>query len=797
MYYSNSKKCVFFGAAVALIFGWATSACAQEEGGASTQLRTAANEAKFRVISRFPDEKASPSSARHLLFGGQGQFVDGAIREAIATQKWSVASMLAAKKKGDPAHTFLAGYLAHRAGDHAAALKRLEAVAGKVGLLEDYRLYFAAESALELDKFHLAALRAAKVPRDSLILGKSLIVLADALLAAGQPSDVERAVRTLQLYLKKFPNGDAAEPARLSLAQALERTERFDAAARQYLDILHQYAVTDTAKKARERLEAIAPRLSEELRARVENPPLELRMSRYRALFANHRSRTVINEVEADGEALDDSHKKRCEALYLVAKSHTKLREHSDGAAWYQRILDECEETSYVLKALYLGGKGYWNAGKRNKARNWFERIWTDFSDHSFADDAMYFVARILREQKKPATARKLLERQVQRYPGGDMAKDARWLLVREMFSDGDHKGVVTYVDGLEDTGEDDVYTRGRLHYFRARALEERGQVDRARQGFQKVAIDHPLSYYAFLGLNRLAELAEQNRRGARSKKTGVCAAQGSKLCDFLEPRRSPDIEVADRLQQSEQFRKGAELLRLGLTHLAEGEFQALRRAHSHPQNLWALSFLLDAAGAHRISHDLPRRHIDGWKTHYPTGGDDPRWSLAYPRPFHRLVQKWASKRNHPEALVYAIMREESGFNPRIESWANARGLLQLMEKTAANIAKKDGLSEFSAERLFEPTTNIRLGTAYLDELAGDLQDHPTLIIAGYNAGHTNVSRWLKKRGDLPLDMWVEDIPYGQTRKYAKRVLTSFWTYSWLYGDERVPRIDFSVKSKK
>ena len=116
------------------------------------------------------------------------------------------------------------------------------------------------------------------------------------------------------------------------------------------------------------------------------------------------------------------------------------------------------------------------------------------------------------------------------------------------------------------------------------------------------------------------------------------------------------------------------------------------------------------------------------------------------------------------------------------------------MEDTASTVAGKEGVESFDASMLFEPTVNVRLGTAYMKELSKELGNHPALIIAGYNAGESNVSRWLGKRGGLPLDLWVEDIPYGQTRKYTKRVLSTFWTYKWLYGSERVPDLSFELK---
>jgi soluble lytic murein transglycosylase len=818
--YPRQFNAYLFGATLALLtLSWSVSACAQDSDGQGNhdKLSSAGDEAKFRVISRFPDRE--PADVAPLFDTDERPFVDESIRDAIVDEKYDVARLLVqkhAKKKSskkpsdDPYVELLEAYLAYRAGDSKAALEKLDALAGKVPTLEDYRLYWAAKSAAEQKEHHIAAIRASQVPSDSLLLGSSLILMADALMQAGTSSDTERAIETLELYLAKYPSGRSAEEARLSLGralekQALEKPEQWDKAGKAYLKVVEVHALTSSAAEAKTRLDAIKAKLSDDLKKAIDEPSITARMNHYRALYGSHRSETLVTELGAELDQkdfkLEDNKPLRCEALYLVARSYTKLRQHSDGSGWYERVLKECGDTEYALKALYMGGKGYWNSGKQDDARKWFERIWTEYADHSFADDAMYFSARILREEKKADEAKKLLEKQVESYPAGDMAKDAHWLMVRELFAADDHKGVVKYVDGLSQTGEDDLYSRGRLHYFRARALQKLGKIDEAQKGYREVAKANPLSYYAYLAFSRLGQMAqsgqlsEGKRKGGRPGVADLCSLEGGKLCSFVQPSKSTKVTLSDDLREATHFKRGVELLRLGLTPLAEDEFQALRRSHANEANLWALTYLLHVAQAHRISHDLPRRHIQGWKTHYPKSSDDPRWSLAFPQPFKGVVDRFVTKRKLPRALIYAIMREESGFNPRIESWANARGLLQLMEATASNIAEEDKLANFSADMLFEPATNIRLGTGYIAQLSEQLDQHPALVIAGYNGGHANVSRWLKARGDLPLDLWVEDIPYGQTRKYTKRVLASFWTYSWMYGDDRVPQLSFELPS--
>ena len=500
-------------------------------------------------------------------------------------------------------------------------------------------------------------------------------------------------------------------------------------------------------------------------------------------------SERVIADLSAALEQWPAQATERCEAMYLIARSHTKLRQHSADTPIYDRILDACSETDWELRALYLGGRGRWNSGDRQGALKLFERIWEEYSDHSYADDAMYFAGRILRSEDQPIEARQRLTAQLERYPEGDMAKDAHWLLVREFFDNDDFQAVIDHVDALEKTGEDDLYTKGRLHYFRARALLQSDRTDEAARAFIEVTQAHPMSYYALLSYNQLARL-QGDTAGL-----DICATVGPACEDHLPPNLSAEpIALPDALQNDAGFHKASQLLTLGLTSLAQRELTALRTRHaSDNTTLWALASLLDAAHAYPISHDLARRHISGWMDAYPTQSTRRFWSIAYPTPFKDALTRYAEQRSIDPAIIYAIMREESGFNPRVESWANARGLLLLIEPTARRIAQKDGLSDFSFDLLFDPTINIRLGSAYMRELADQTNTHPALIIAGYNGGFGNVSTWLKDFGHEDLDLFVENIPFGQTRDYTKRVLMSFWIYSYLYGDARVPALSFTL----
>ena len=130
-----------------------------------------------------------------------------------------------------------------------------------------------------------------------------------------------------------------------------------------------------------------------------------------------------------------------------------------------------------------------------------------------------------------------------------------------------------------------------------------------------------------------------------------------------------------------------------------------------------------------------------------------------------------------------------SGYVWSISS-AGALGLTQLMPSTARSIAVRLKLRGYSTPRLADPETNIRIGAAYLGELYRRFH-HPALALASYNAGPGTVSGWMKARGALPLDSFVEEIPLDETRAYVKRCLRSFAAYQFLYGRgvSRVPQL--------
>ncbi len=158
-------------------------------------------------------------------------------------------------------------------------------------------------------------------------------------------------------------------------------------------------------------------------------------------------------------------------------------------------------------------------------------------------------------------------------------------------------------------------------------------------------------------------------------------------------------------------------------------------------------------------------------------------WQFAYPRPYWPYIQKQSKKTKLDPYWILAIIREESRYDPMALSVANARGLMQLISPTAKQVARQQKVRLKNINRLYDPSFNILLGSSYLGKLATRFGNELIYAAGGYNAGPHRMKKWRKSFGKLPMDEFVESIPFRETRNYVKRVFTTYTIYKKIYAD--------------
>ena len=161
-------------------------------------------------------------------------------------------------------------------------------------------------------------------------------------------------------------------------------------------------------------------------------------------------------------------------------------------------------------------------------------------------------------------------------------------------------------------------------------------------------------------------------------------------------------------------------------------------------------------------------------------------FELLYPQNFLDSIRASAKEFEVDDYLMFALIRTESFFEPAIQSHAGAIGLTQLMESTASDCAKRLKVEKYN---LLDPATNIRFGTYYYSHMKKRLNDSGILALFAYNAGITVVRRWIRSskielnsQGQLWSDMFLETLPFAETRDYGRRVVSAAAMYAWLYG---------------
>ena len=286
-----------------------------------------------------------------------------------------------------------------------------------------------------------------------------------------------------------------------------------------------------------------------------------------------------------------------------------------------------------------------------------------------------------------------------------------------------------------------------RWRYWQARALEAGGTAQDSQPLFEPLARER--SYYGFLAADRIGapyHLAHND--------TPVSDAQRDEM------RRQPGIQRALEL------------------HALQRDTEARREWHyatrnASKQQLKAAAIVAEQAGWHdRAIFTLARTEF--W--------DD--LELRFPLRHRELVEAQAEQHQLDMSWIFAVIRQESAFMRDARSHAGAMGLMQLMPATARYVAKKQ-LKQKPPKKsaLLEADTNIGLGSAYLRQLLDRLEGSPVLATAAYNAGPHRVDKWLPPQ-DLDADMWVELVPFNETRRYVRSVMYYMVIYEKRLGLE-------------
>ncbi|HUM17221.1 MAG TPA: transglycosylase SLT domain-containing protein [Candidatus Nitrosotalea sp.] len=650
----------------------------------------------------------------------------------------------------DMRERFVAALAAQKAGDWTAAAQEFGDPSWGGTPLEDYALLFQAESVLRQgDSAEARALvaRAADRKPETALTASALVQAAGVLSEAGDPSG---AVALLRRVLTRYPDHPDATRIRYALGEALIGAGDPPEAARVFSALWLQAPATygDAAEQQLKALaDAGAPGLAP--------TPAERTTRAERLLGAGllERARAEAEAVVADKPASDV----RERALRVVMNASRRLgRDEAALAAANDALATAPAERrpAWLLELSRLRQRR-----DREAALASLDRLVRDYPKSSDAPDALLLKAEILEAAGKPAEAEKVYVKLAADYPDEDEAATALWRLGWMSWFRGNHVETTARWARLQ-TARGGQSLRDGATYWLGRAWERRGDREQASRLFVQLVRDAPRTYYGLLAAKR------------------VPAAPPGTGMPFTFP-----ADPLEALQGDPRFARAEALRGVGLRQFADEELDDLTRSSvGEPRRLYALSAAYVADERYHMALRILRRHFLGVAR---SAAASPREFLEmfYPLGWRQALTSAADRVSLDPFLVAAVVREESSFYPGARSRVGARGLMQLMPDTGRAVAQARQIPFPDADVLDQPVTNLELGTTFFAGLMREFGD-ARLAAAAYNAGPTRVREWWAGRRSDDLEVWVDQIPYNETRAFVKRVMLSWEEYRRVYGEK-------------
>ena len=465
-------------------------------------------------------------------------------------------------------------------------------------------------------------------------------------------------------------------------------------------------------------------------------------------------------------------------------------------------VVLRCADPDVRARALFLLATLEGIAGKPDAGPLW-EALAHKYPQSSLADDALFNQSLAERRAGNRDGERALLRDLIDNHLDSDLRTEAIFRFFWSYWTEGKGRQGLSLLDQLAAHPDPDGAEQERARYWRARVLLEQqpdeselaraAAREAARADLSWLVRERPLTYHGLLARGRLTEVDPALAQRIEEEQDKLLATE-------LRSHRSLH---AGGLARDPHLAAAIELLRLGLKLEASRELSAIDRSPARAaidsqlgqEPLMLLADLYARAGDFRNAHALVRTDLR-WLLRRPADALALRAAaLAYPLAFRDQIAHVSKSASIPPDLLQALMREESALDPRALSPTGALGLTQVMPATARMLARRLHIRGYQTASLYDPETNIRIGGAYLGELYARFQ-HPALALASYNAGPGAVAGWMKARGGLPLDAFVEEIPLDETRGYVKRCLRSFAAYQFLYSNGRLPSLGQTLAAR-
>ncbi len=592
---------------------------------------------------------------------------------------------------------------------------------------------------------------------DSIRVRDTKLLLATSAIAAGQP---DRAIILMQ-DLGNDPDATLLTGKAMDAKGAVSMAEKF------YRATYFRWYGTSAAKEA----ETLAPHYNQ-ASLTPDNDAEQMYWAERLFALKRYAEAAKAYEVESGNKSGLYTSEVRIRHLTALANSGRLM----DAQSLLNAIPTAATEREEAYRQLVLG---YAKARMWPQARSTADEMRQKFPTGTLVAKTLIDAGLAARDAKNRTDEGYFLNTAVAAYPNAIEVAQAQF---ESAWSQHESNNFVLssqmFIEHLARYADKDTTNRGKAGYWAARDAERAGKTAEACAVYDGVMYRYGSNWYGYLALGHLTTMKAQGKCTSTAPPNPTVAKAVANLKIVTVAAETSTEKEVVRIERSD------ELSTIGLFDWAIDELtEAKKTANNSPKINLALARFYRVKGENTAAFVALQKSYPDYAQMFPEEMGREEWSIFYPLINWNDIKLWSQNRGLDRYQVAGLIRQESVFNPRAKSGANAYGLMQLLLPTARSVAKSYNASSTpnSPEDLYQPALNIELGTAFLKDQITKFGRIEYVAVA-YNAGPGRVSQW---RATLPAEMdeFVEAIPFKETKQYVQGIIRNSAQYRRLYDD--------------
>jgi soluble lytic murein transglycosylase len=657
---------------------------------------------------------------------------------------------------------FLLGYASSQIGDYGKATLHFERAREIYPDLQDYTLWYLGEGLFRLERFEPARVAyqwLLDAFPDSLHRAEALFRLAETQARLGS---LRQAAELYTRYRQEYREGPRRGEVVIRFGLMQRDMGNPAAALREWRELWIESPEDPAA--------AEVPTLEKTLPPTFVIPPVgaDDLYRRAQRLGRLNRHREALRAFELAQAAYPNA-PLPVETRYQIGQAQYHARDNAAAVQTFQSVFAAAPDGPLAADALLMQSRLHLRMEADESFLGTARLLTERFPTTKQAYEVSYVRGHFYRNRGRTSEALRAFQQIIERGRSSDYADDAWWYVGWLHYGSGDYDLAAQTWSKLLAAFPSSALAADTL-YWQGRAFERAGRPADARARYERLRISHRGTYYGHLAAARIQDRPPWTWEAKRLNGS-TRQANASPLIPETLPVNSVNAHAA----------RGGELWAMRLFADAGKELEAVPAGGADSLLWqWRAAQAYHWAGEHHRAMRIVRRQA---KTAlFQDVGFSPADIQEMTYPLGALERLDSSTFGGLDPLfVGALIMAESEWNPRALSRVGARGLMQLMPDTGRRLAKSLGVTVASDEAFFDATLNLRLGVAYLGELSQRFDGKLPLVLASYNAGEDEVSKWWSRRTGDDIEEFIANIPFRETRRYVQRVYVYYTEYQRIY----------------